>query len=52
MSTETAAAAAFLSPDPYRSKAIAVLEREHYAARFWHPVAAAAYLPPGHVRAV
>jgi phenylpropionate dioxygenase-like ring-hydroxylating dioxygenase large terminal subunit len=52
MSTETAAAAAFLSPDPYRSKAIAVLEREHYAARFWHPVAAAADLPPGHVRAV
>ena len=48
----TAPAAAFLPPELYRSEAVAALERQHYASRFWHPVAAAADLPPGHVRAV
>ncbi|MCT0206643.1 aromatic ring-hydroxylating dioxygenase subunit alpha [Synechococcus sp. CS-1332] len=49
---ESTATAAFLPTELYRSEAVAALEREHYASRFWHPVAAAADLPPGHVRAV
>ncbi|MCP9796282.1 aromatic ring-hydroxylating dioxygenase subunit alpha [Cyanobium sp. Lug-B] len=49
---DTATRAAFLPPDLYGSPAVAALEREHYATRFWHPVAAAADLPPGHVRAL
>ena len=44
--------ATFLPPELYRSEAVAAIEREHYAPRFWHPVAAAADLPTGHVRAV
>ncbi|WP_216900100.1 aromatic ring-hydroxylating dioxygenase subunit alpha [Synechococcus sp. CCY 9618] len=44
--------ASFLPPELYRSEAIAALERKHYASRFWHPVAAAADLPVGQVRAV
>jgi phenylpropionate dioxygenase-like ring-hydroxylating dioxygenase large terminal subunit len=46
------ASAAFLPPELYRSEAVAALEREHVASRFWHPVVVAADLPPGHVRAV
>ena len=49
---DSAPAAAFLPPELYRSEAVAALELEHYAGRFWHPVASAADLPPGHVRAV
>ncbi|MEA5441495.1 aromatic ring-hydroxylating dioxygenase subunit alpha [Cyanobium gracile] len=48
----SAATAAFLPPELYSSEAVAALEREHVASRFWHPIAAAADLPPGHVRAV
>lgn len=49
---ETAPSATFLPPELYRSEVVAALEHVHYAQRFWHPVAAAADLPPGHVRAV
>lgn len=42
----------FLPAERYGSEAVARLERERYAPRFWHPVAAAADLPPGHARAV
>jgi hypothetical protein len=44
---DTATRAAFLPTELYGSASVAALEREHYASRFWHPVAAAADLPPG-----
>lgn len=49
---DTANGATFLPTELYGSPSVAALEREHYATRFWHPVAAAADLPPGHVRAL
>ena len=49
---DTATRAVFLPPELYGSPSVAALERAHYATRFWHPVAAAADLPPGHVRAL
>ncbi len=42
----------FLPTELYGSASVAALERKHYASRFWHPVAAAADLPQGHVRAL
>lgn len=48
----TSPEATFLSPELYRSESVAAMERERYAPRFWHSVAASADLPVGHVRAV
>ncbi len=45
-------ATTFLPSSLYRSEAVALKERSHYAPRFWHPVAAVSALPPGHALAV
>jgi phenylpropionate dioxygenase-like ring-hydroxylating dioxygenase large terminal subunit len=44
--------AGFLEPAVYRSTAIALLERQHYATRFWLPIAALSQIPEGHVLAL
>jgi phenylpropionate dioxygenase-like ring-hydroxylating dioxygenase large terminal subunit len=41
------AGGAFLPAGAYGSAELAARERQRYATRFWHPVAAAASLPPG-----
>lgn len=42
----------FLEPAVYRSAAVAELERQHYAARFWLPIAAVSQIPQAHVLAL
>ncbi|KEF42263.1 MAG: (2Fe-2S)-binding protein [Cyanobium sp. CACIAM 14] len=49
---DAASSPSFLPAEVYRSETIAAIERERYAPRFWHPVAAEAELPRHHVRAV